>query len=49
MKTKQEIFSAIDSAIKTRLEEGTLPWRKTWKTGLPANIKTRKVYNGINF
>ncbi|MHB1686981.1 MAG: ArdC family protein [Ignavibacteriaceae bacterium] len=31
------------------MEEGVLPWRKSWKSGLPMNFITKNAYQGINF
>lgn len=44
-----EVYSNITEQIKNRLEQGTLPWRKSWIIGLPQNITTRRPYSGVNF
>jgi antirestriction protein ArdC len=46
---KQEIFENITSQIKEKLEQGTLPWRRSWKTGVPMNLLSKRPYSGINF
>ena len=46
---RQEIFDHITKQIKEKLEQGTLPWRRSWKTGLPMNLLTKRPYSGINF
>ena len=38
----------IANKIISLLEKGNLNWIKSWKTGLPKNIKTKKDYRGIN-
>lgn len=44
-----DFLSSITNTIITKLEEGVLPWRKSWKTGIPSNFISRHPYNGINF
>lgn len=46
---KSEIFDKITTQLKAKLEKGTLPWRRSWKLGIPVNFITRRPYNGINF
>lgn len=42
------IYEAVTERILQQLENGTIPWRKTWTTGLPANLSTGNEYRGIN-
>ncbi len=46
---RNELFDRITNQIKAKLEEGVLPWRKSWKTGVPSNFITKNPYRGINF
>lgn len=43
------VYSKITEQIKQKLQEGTLPWCKSWIIGLPQNYFSRRVYSGINF
>jgi antirestriction protein ArdC len=42
------IYESVTERILQQLEQGTIPWRKTWTAGLPANVTTGKEYRGIN-
>jgi antirestriction protein ArdC len=46
---RNEIFNQITDKIVAKLKEGVLPWRKSWKTGIPMNYISKRPYNGINF
>jgi antirestriction protein ArdC len=43
-------YDRITGQIIALLEQGTVPWHKTWKasTGWPRNLVTHKPYRGIN-
>jgi antirestriction protein ArdC len=43
-------YERITGQIIALLEQGTVPWHKTWKssTGFPRNFVTKKPYRGIN-
>jgi antirestriction protein ArdC len=43
-------YERITGVIIALLEQGTVPWHKTWKvsTGIPRNLITKKPYRGIN-
>jgi antirestriction protein ArdC len=41
-------FTTVTDRILKQLDEGVLPWRKTWASGLPKNLTTGKEYRGIN-
>ncbi len=41
-------YEIIANNIIKKLEEGVIPWKPTWKLGLPQNYLTRKPYRGIN-
>lgn len=42
------IYEAVTTRILKKLEEGVIPWRKTWVTGLPKSLTTGKEYRGMN-
>ena len=46
---KQDLYNKITSSILAKLQEGVIPWRKSWRTGIPANFVSKRYYNGINF
>ena len=41
-------YKEITDEIISKLQQGTISWRRTWKSGLPANAVTQKSYKGIN-
>lgn len=47
--SRNEIYSEITRKLKEELAQGKLPWRRSWKIGIPSNIKSKRNYNGINF
>ncbi len=42
------IYQTVTDRILTQLEAGVIPWRKTWATGLPKSLTTRREYRGLN-
>ena len=42
------IYAVVTERILKQLEAGVVPWRKTWKSGLPASLATGHEYRGIN-
>lgn len=52
--TKKDVYEIITERIVSMLEAGTVPWRKTWRTGsgsgfaAPMNLKSGKAYRGVN-
>lgn len=46
---RNELFSDITQKIIDKINQGTLPWRRSWKLGIPQNFITKRPYNGINF
>lgn len=42
------IYETVTNRILKQLEDGVLPWRKSWTLGLPRNLTTGKEYRGIN-
>ena len=45
MSTAYEIVTEI---IIKQLQSGVAPWRKPWRTEIPANLVSKKEYRGIN-
>jgi len=42
------VYQAVTDRIIAQLEQGVIPWRKTWKGSEPINYVSRKRYKGIN-
>lgn len=43
------IYETITQQIIEQLEQGTVPWRRPWRTrGVPRNLSSLKPYRGIN-
>lgn len=42
------IYATVTDRILKCLDAGVIPWRKTWRTGLPKNLMTGREYRGIN-
>ena len=42
------IYAETTQRILKKLDEGVIPWRKTWASGLPASLSTGREYRGIN-
>jgi antirestriction protein ArdC len=44
------VYDVVNSRIMELLEQGTVPWRKTWNvaTNQPKNLISKKEYRGIN-
>lgn len=46
------VYEALTDKIVSQLENGEIPWRKSWKTthiGANMNMITKRKYKGINF
>jgi antirestriction protein ArdC len=41
-------YKEITDEIISKLKDGTIPWRRTWVSGLPANAVSKQPYRGIN-
>lgn len=41
-------YRKITNEVIDRLKHGTIPWRRTWKSGLPTNAVSHRPYRGIN-
>jgi len=42
------VYEIITDQIIKKLEEGVVPWRKTWVNGLPSNFVSKRAYTGMN-
>lgn len=42
------IYATVTDRILKQLEQGVVPWRKTWASGLPKSLTTGREYRGIN-
>ena len=43
------VYETITQQIIDQLEQGTVPWRRPWRTrGVPRNLLSLKPYRGIN-
>ena len=47
-KKKDAAYEVITQAILSKLEEGTIPWKKPWVSEAPRNLRSKKAYRGIN-
>jgi antirestriction protein ArdC len=41
-------YETVTQLIIAQLEAGVAPWRKPWRTEMPANLVSKKEYRGIN-
>ena len=41
-------YEIVTQSIIKQLESGVAPWRKPWRTEMPANFISKKEYRGIN-
>ena len=41
-------YDVVTESIIKQLERGVAPWRKPWRTEIPANLVSKKEYRGIN-
>ena len=44
----QFIYEKITNMILEKLQQGVVPWQKTWKTAFPKNLISGMPYKGIN-
>ncbi|TMZ70243.1 DUF1738 domain-containing protein [Klebsiella pneumoniae] len=44
----QKIYQMVTEKIIEKLEQGVVPWRQPWRSGMAVNWKTQKAYRGIN-
>jgi antirestriction protein ArdC len=42
------LYTTLTERILKQLDAGTIPWRKTWTTGLPKSLTTGRDYRGVN-
>jgi antirestriction protein ArdC len=44
-----DVYSIITERIIEKLEAGTIPWHKPWRSvGAPRNLVSKKLYRGVN-
>jgi antirestriction protein ArdC len=44
-----DIYKMITDRIIEKLETGTVPWHKPWRSiGAPRNLVSKKFYRGVN-
>ena len=43
-----KVYKIITDRIIEKLEKGVMPWKQTWKCGMPQNFDSKKQYHGIN-
>lgn len=43
-----KVYQLVTDKIIEKLEEGCVPWRKTWSSEAPKNLVSGKEYRGIN-
>src|SRR6266851_5585069 len=44
-----DVYSIIAERIIDKLEHGTVPWHRPWRSiGAPRNLISKKLYRGIN-
>lgn len=45
-----KVYEVINNRIMELLEQGTIPWRKTWnaQSNMPKNMVSKKEYRGVN-
>lgn len=43
------IYNTITNRIISKLQAGVIPWRRSWKIGIPSNYVSKRAYTGINF
>ena len=44
----KDVYQIVTDKIIARLEQGYIPWRKSWQTATACNYVTGKAYRGIN-
>lgn len=44
----KKVYEMVTNQIIEKLEQGTIPWEKPFKSGLAVNYVTQKAYRGIN-
>ena len=42
------VHQTVTNQIIQQLENGVMPWRRDWVSGLPTNHITKNTYNGVN-
>ena len=47
LEVNMDVYSTVTDRILKQLEAGVIPWRKTWTTGLPVSLTSKREYRGI--
>lgn len=42
------IYQTVTDRILKQLDQGVVPWRKTWSSGLPKSLTSHQEYRGVN-
>jgi antirestriction protein ArdC len=45
---KVDVHELITQQFIDALEKETIPWRRTWTSGLPKNLVSKRPYQGVN-
>lgn len=45
---KVSVYQIVTEQITTLLDQGIIPWKMGWKSGVPQNFITKRPYEGIN-
>src|SRR5574338_1266790 len=45
---RSDVYQHVTDTIVAALERGTVPWHKPWTGGGPQNVRTKRLYRGIN-
>lgn len=48
MPSSQAAYAELVDTVLQRLSEGVMPWREPWTAASPANLYTRREYQGVN-
>jgi antirestriction protein ArdC len=43
-----KVYEYVTENIIKQLEEGTIPWQRPWRNGIPINYVSRRPYRGVN-
>lgn len=47
-KEKISVYDIVTEQIVGMLDQGIIPWKQMWRTGVPQNLITKRPYEGIN-
>lgn len=49
MQKKNETIEKLNEMLREKMKSGVIPWKKSWKHGIPRNFVSKKAYQGMNF